>query len=145
MKKVQELPFPLEIQLTESEKEFFSRRGPAPSAWNETRRHPRFYFRTCITARIFPPLESQDSPSELHHVLARDISRSGLSILHSQQLIPGQRVLLRLRDGSQCSTRVRWCHRLGERCYAAGCAFEQVEQADAMLATVPSESDARAT
>jgi hypothetical protein len=131
----QELPFPLEIQLAESEKDFFVRRGPVPTTWDDVRRHPRFYYRTCITARIFSPHSVGSGNGELHHVLARDISRSGLSVLHSVQLYPGQRVVLRLRDGTQCATTVRWCRRLGERCYAAGCSFAQPAQAEEMMQT----------
>lgn len=135
--KPTELPFPLEIQLAETEKEFFARRGPVPTKWDDGRRHPRFYYRTCITARIYSPHAAGTDHGELHHVLARDISRSGLSVLHSSQLYPGQRVVLRLRDGAQCPTIVRWCRRLGERCYAAGCSFVEPVQAAELRQTAP--------
>ena len=114
-----------DISAVQTEHEFFV--TPNQPATAEGRRFPRLNFRTCIDAVVYlPPGEASSSgPDEGSQcqVLTRDISRGGMSILHKQQLFPGQKIDVVLNDGQQRRLEVIWCRRLGVGCYSAGCRF----------------------
>ena len=119
---------PATIALTESDHEFFAKSGPLPTAWDEYRRFPRFYFRSCFRMSIFPPHVSRGSQPADCWILTRDLSRSGMSILHNEQLFPGQQLAVVL-NGVKRKMVVLWCRRLGQRCYTAGCRFSSSDDA----------------
>jgi hypothetical protein len=106
----------------ESDAEFFAKTGPLPTAWEEARRHPRFYYRARAAATVHPFRGAQQPPIECT-VLTRDLSRGGLNLLHTEQLYPGQRIDLVLLDGVPRTVEVCWCRRLANRCYSVGCRF----------------------
>jgi hypothetical protein len=103
--------------------DFFSKTGPLPPVYHDARRFARFYFRTCAEALIYPPGENQ-SPTR-HFLLTRDLSRGGVGLLHSEQLLPGQRLDLLLDGKPPLTAVVVWCRRVSDRCYALGCRFEK--------------------
>ena len=107
--------------------EFFAKSGPLPSSYDEVRRHPRFYFRTCAEAKIRPVGKQAGTPGE-SFVLTRDVSRSGLSLLHNQQLFPGQRLDVILNGEAPRTVEVVWCQRMAPRSYLAGCRFIKAEE-----------------
>src|SRR4051794_27182079 len=43
-----------DTQFVESDHEFFELTGPLPTAWDEHRRFPRFYYRSCAEAIVYP-------------------------------------------------------------------------------------------
>src|SRR2546423_1452367 len=47
----------------ESADEFFSKAGPMPPVFDDGRRYPRFYFRTCAEATIYPIGGKKDAPA----------------------------------------------------------------------------------
>ena len=55
-------------------------------------------------------------------VVTSDLSRGGVSILNRTQLFPGQQLLLLLNDKNQLA-EVRWCCRVWDGLFAAGCRF----------------------
>ena len=75
----------------ESEGEFFERTGPMPVIDENDRVYPRYYFRSCAEVMIYPLDESQPVPPPCF-VLTRDLSRDRVSLIHHEQLAPGQRL-----------------------------------------------------
>ena len=106
----------------EAELEFFNKSGPLPTAFDEDRRFPRFYYRARVQAAIFPPGGGKQPPVTCS-LLTRDLSRGGMNLVHSEQVYPGQRIDLVLTDGSPRSVEVMWCRRVAHRCYSIGCRF----------------------
>jgi hypothetical protein len=103
--------------------DFFSKTGPLPPVFDDSRRFARFYYRTCAEALIHPPVGEQSEATK-HYVLTRDLSRGGVGIIHSEQLLPGQRIEIFLDGKPARSAVVVWCRRVGEKCYSIGCRFE---------------------
>lgn len=109
-------------QAVESDADFFTKSGPMPTAWDEARRFPRFYYRARVQATIYPFRGAPQPPVECD-VLTRDLSRGGLNLVYTEQLFPGQRIDLKLLDGVERTVEVCWCRRLAQRCYSVGCRF----------------------
>jgi hypothetical protein len=114
---------PLSAQAAQSEHEFCAKAGPLPAPGGDGRRFPRFNFRACINAVVYPSAADAAEQPLACQVLTRDISRSGINIVHKAQLFPGQAVTVVLNDGVERSVEVIWCRRLGAGCYSAGCRF----------------------
>jgi hypothetical protein len=110
----------------ESDADFFAKAGPMPTAWDEARRHPRFYYRARAKATVYPFRGAQEPPTDCT-VLTRDLSRGGINLVHTEQVYPGQRIDLVLVDGVLRTVEVCWCRRLAQRCYSVGCKFAKVE------------------
>jgi hypothetical protein len=106
----------------EADLEFFNKSGPLPTAFDENRRHPRFYYRARVQAAIHPPGNQNQAPVECT-LLTRDLSRGGINLIHNEQVFPGQQIDLVLTDGSPRSVEVIWCRRIAHRCYSIGCRF----------------------
>jgi len=86
------------------------------------REFSRIPFHGRAAAIIFPlPCSPYSEPLE-SEVLTTDISRGGLSLLHQQELCPGQQVLLELSQGG-CTVEVCWCCQVWPGLYIAGCRF----------------------
>ena len=107
--------------------EFFTKSGPLPTAWEEVRRFPRFYFRARVQAVIHPLPGGQGGEAVKCCLLARDLSRGGINLLHNLQLFPGQRIDITLNEAAPRSVEVVWCRRLANHCYAMGCRFFKAE------------------
>ena len=124
--------------------EFFTKSGPLPTAWEEVRRFPRFYYRARVQAVIHPLPGGQRGEAVKCCLLARDISRGGINVLHCEQLFPGQRIDITLNEATPRSVEVLWCRRLANRCYAIGCRFFKAESGAAgpPIAEVPPPADA---
>jgi hypothetical protein len=114
--------------LVESVDDFFGKGGPLPTSFNDVRRFPRFYFRTCAEAIIYPFCDRQSPAPVQCFVLTCDLSRSGLSLLHSKQLFPGQRVDIILNGEPPRLVEVVWCRRLANHRYAVGCRFRKANK-----------------
>jgi hypothetical protein len=106
----------------DSDADFFAKSGPLPTAFDEDRRFPRFYYRARIDAAVYP-LGGPDQPPVACSLLARDLSRGGINLVHNEQVYPGQRIDLNLTDGSSRAVEVMWCRRIAHRCYSIGCRF----------------------
>jgi PilZ domain-containing protein len=98
--------------------DFFDKSGMLPVVPGDVRRFPRFYFRSCAEATIHPL--GKGEPSRVF-VLTRDLSRNGLSILHSRQLFPGQRLDLVLNGEQPRPVEVVRCKRVTDGSYVIGC------------------------
>ena len=94
-----------------------------PKSWDDLRHYPRFSFRARLEATIHP-LPGDNQPHSLKcWLLARDLSRGGINLLHSQPLARGQRIDIALRGDDPRTVEVVWCRRLAHRCYSLGCHF----------------------
>jgi hypothetical protein len=107
----------------ESDNEFFEMTGPLPTSWDDHRRHPRFYFRSCAEAIIYPLRGEHDPNAPPCFLLTRDLSRSGVSLIHTQQLFPGQRLDIILNGNPARPMEVVWCRRWTDNRYVIGCRF----------------------
>jgi hypothetical protein len=116
-----------DISAAESEHEFFANSGPLPSSWDDGRQFPRFHFRACVDALVYPPAGDPSQEPQHCQVLTRDISRGGMNILHKAQLFPGQFADVVLHDGQQRRLEIMWCRRLGAGCFTAGCRFVRAD------------------
>jgi len=114
----------------ESMDDFFTKEGPLPTTFDDVRQFPRFFYRACAEAIIHPLGEAQAEPSRAF-VLTKDLSRSGVSIVLSSQLFPGQRVDLSLDGKPPLPTVVAWCRRLPDRYFAVGCRFAAADSESA--------------
>ena len=47
-------PAPAAQPAVESDADFFAKAGPLPTAWDEARRFPRFYYRAKVKATVHP-------------------------------------------------------------------------------------------
>jgi hypothetical protein len=112
-----------DIPAVESDQEFFAPSGPLPMAWDESRRFPRFYYRSCAEAIIYPLRGGKNSTPAQCFLLTRDLSRSGLSLVHNAQLFPGQRVDVLLNGEAPRQLEVVWCRRWTHSRYLVGCRF----------------------
>jgi len=109
----------------ETDADFFAKVGPLPKAWDDLRRHPRFYFRSCAEATVYPLAAAESTPPTHCFVLTRDLSRSGLSLMHNAQLFPGQRMDIVLNGQAPRPVEVVWCRRMAPGRYAVGCRFSK--------------------
>jgi len=112
-----------ETQFVESDHEFFELTGPMPTAWDDHRRFPRFYYRSCAEAIIHPLRSAKNAQRCQCFLLTRDLSRGGLSLVHSEQLFPGQKLDVILNSEAPRSVEVVWCRRWSNNRYAVGCRF----------------------
>src|SRR5437667_328020 len=113
----------LDTQFVESDHEFFELTGPLPTAWDEHRRFPRFYYRSCAEAIVHPLRSAKNAERCQCFLLTRDVSRGGLSIVHTEQLFPGQKLDVILNGAAPRSVEVVWCRRWSHNRYAVGCRF----------------------
>jgi hypothetical protein len=122
----------------EADLEFFNKSGPLPTAFDEDRRYPRFYYRARVQAAVYPAGGGNQPPAQCS-VLTRDLSRGGMNLIHNEQVFPGQRIELVLTDGSPRSVEVMWCRRIAHRCYSIGCRF--IKTAEETVRSEPSVNE----
>jgi len=96
---------------------------PLGRLFEEKREFPRIPFRGRAKAVVFPLADNLGTATiENSEVLTSDLSRGGISILHRTQLAPGQQMMLMLDDSMQLA-EVKWCCRVWDELFAAGCRF----------------------
>jgi hypothetical protein len=93
-----------------------------PSTFVEKREFARLPFRGRAKALIFPVSGQERKTLADSEVMTSDLSREGVSILCRQELAQGQQLLLAL-DGTNRLVEVRWCCRVWNGLFAAGCRF----------------------
>jgi hypothetical protein len=91
-----------------------------PDSPAEVRQFPRSSFQGTAEATIFPQRAGSGRDPVHCTVLTRDLSRSGISVAHSEQLFPKQIVVLET-VGKLLVGQVRWCRFAEENFYVAGC------------------------
>jgi hypothetical protein len=129
--QVQELvravgPLQCDVRLPSSWEESVGRGGQVPAKYDERRRHPRYHFRVCAALEYRRTFPSLNRPNLWHQVFTNDLSRGGLSFLHSEQLFPRERMRILLPGQGMSSLEIVWCVRVQDRCFRVGARF--VEQ-----------------
>ncbi len=96
-------------------------RGTNPSRTlpDERRRFTRFNFPVKAVMTCGGNLPALPRTTEPHVVLCKDLSRSGICLLHAEQLYPGEEILLWLATGRKKYT-VRRCRRHQPQCFEIG-------------------------
>jgi hypothetical protein len=102
---------------------FFTKTGPLPTKFDEVRRFPRFYYRTCAEITVYPVDPFVQEPEAKAVVLTSDLSRGGVSVLHNAPLVQGQRVEIALNGQPPRPMEVMWSHLLADGRYGIGCRF----------------------
>jgi len=101
----------------------FSEQDELNKLFEEKREFPRVPFRGRAKAVVFPSGDNVGTDTiEDSEVITSDLSRGGVSILHRTQLVPGQQLMLMLNESMQLA-EVRWCCRVWDGLFAAGCRF----------------------
>jgi hypothetical protein len=95
----------------------------ALSDLTDNRGSARIPFRVPVRAIIFPTYEETGEVPKTCHVLANDISESGVSIICSRPVRAGQRIELDMPDRKQKAVACRVVPVEGGR-YLIGCQFE---------------------
>jgi hypothetical protein len=91
-----------------------------PSPFADARNFPRSSFRGSAKATIYPRHPGPGREPVQCTVLTRDLSCGGIGIAHSEQLFPKQIVVIDA-VGKLLVGEVRWCRRVDEHFYVAGC------------------------
>jgi hypothetical protein len=117
-------PLPLQVLLPEELKAFYIEKGYASSTAQESRCNARLRVRSQATLEfVETPSALRGSisrkPGTLSCVLIKDISRSGIGILHHEQIFPAEHLSIVFQGRLIHALAVR-CRRLGERCYDTG-------------------------
>ncbi len=90
------------------------------SPFEDARRFPRSSFRGSAKATIYPRHPGPGREPVQCTVLTRDLSCGGIGLAYSEQLFPKQIVVLDA-VGKLLVGEVRWCRRVDEHFYVAGC------------------------
>jgi hypothetical protein len=125
-------PLKCDVSLPSSFEDDACRSGQLPGAYSEKRRHPRFNFGGCAALKYRQTFPALSRPLDWHKVFTKDLSRGGLSFLHSEPLFPRERVQIVLPLQEAKTIEVVSCVRVQERCFRVGGRFvEQSQGADA--------------
>jgi hypothetical protein len=104
----------LTAQLPGSIVSFMTKQGPVPVYHDEKRSFHRHYMRgKAILKRGDMTLG----------VYTKDVSRQGIGLLSPVQLLPLERVVLTLPNGSTQQLELARCHRVGKDCFDCGTRF----------------------
>jgi hypothetical protein len=90
-------------------------------AGREARKFRRYFFRAHATATIYPEAGREGERPQVCFVLTRDLSRSGISILHPVPLSEGRRIDLEFPTGQKLSVAIKRVKPLELGCYLFGC------------------------
>jgi hypothetical protein len=116
-------PLKCELELPSSWADYFDRRGPMPTTFQEKRRFPRSYLRTSAALQHRQSLLALPRAETWYKVYAKDVSRGGVGFLHGEQLFPLEQMNLVLPDGRSRPIEVVRCRRIQERCFEIGAVF----------------------
>jgi hypothetical protein len=90
-------------------------------AGREARKFRRYYFRAHATATIYPEAGREGDRPQVCFVLTRDLSRSGISILHPVALAEGRRIDLEFPTGQKLAVAIKRVTALEAGCFLFGC------------------------
>jgi hypothetical protein len=107
------------IQLPEEWRDYFSESGVLPAYQNESRRFVRRRIRARVVLELGQTLPAIKRDPALHCVYLRDVSRTGVSFLHADELFPAEDCEIWLPQQKLHVTIVR-CRRKTARCYLIG-------------------------
>ncbi len=118
-------PLTFELKMPSSPEEYFSVSGAVPTMWQDQRRFVRKHLRVVAAIQYRRSLPAHPRSAQWHKVVTRDLSRNGVSFLHSEQIFPLEQLLLVLPDCKPRCIEVVRCRRLGDQCFQVGASFIQ--------------------
>ncbi len=101
----------------------FQNEGATQTVMDDLRRFPRYHYHMRAVLHYRQTLPSMPRGEERYLVLTKDLSRSGLSFLHEQQLFPRERMAVDLAGGRHIDIEVARCIKHNDRCYEIGANF----------------------
>jgi hypothetical protein len=116
-------PLKCEVNLPAWWEDSSDKTGLLPGKYVDRRRHPRYHFRVSAALQYRQTFPALPRPDVRHRVFTKDLSRSGLSFLHSESLFPRERMQLFLPQHGARTIEVVWCTRIQERCFHVGARF----------------------
>lgn len=119
-------PMRCDVRLPADWSEAPSQTGPLPGRYSDRRRYPRYHFRCCAALRYRQTLPTLPRAESWYKVFSSDISRGGVSFLHSEPLFPRERMFLVLPQERVRTIEVVSCIRLQERCFRVGARFVEL-------------------
>jgi hypothetical protein len=108
---------PCTIKLPVKWNDYFDRSGPLPPCFDDLRRFPRFYLRSPAALQncgAMPALQRAPGPCRIY---IKDISRSSVAFIHSEQLYPRENLRVMFIDGKVRSAEVLRCRRHQDSCF----------------------------
>ena len=118
-------PLTFELRMPSSPDEYFATTGAAACALQDQRRFVRKHLRVTAAIQYRRSLPSLTRSPQWYKVLTRDLSRNGISFLHSEQVFPTEQLLLVLPDCKPRCIEIVRCRRMGDQCYQVGASFVQ--------------------
>jgi PilZ domain len=113
-----------------------ARRGAQKPRVDERRRFVRFWFPCPCLLELKQTLHTVPREHTYFRAWARDVSRGGVSVLHSEQLYPEEHVRLWLTS-SRLQCVVRRCKRHNASCYEIGLEIQRIESGKAEDSELP--------
>ena len=117
-----------DINLPPELQDALTQRGIVEPVRDDLRRFVRHRFATEAVMELSHSPPQVPRPQSRLRVLTKDVSRNGVSFLHSQQMFPGETLVLWLRTG-QFSCTVARCIRHNESCFEIGTMFSNRQSA----------------
>lgn len=122
----EDAPGGLQVKLPPEMSNFFNETGYVTMVINEQRANARLRVRcqSVIESTYTPPFLNRTEKRA--QVLVKDLSRSGIAILHHQQMYPAERFSMELHHRKLHATVVR-CRKRGDSCFEIGARIDSVE------------------
>jgi hypothetical protein len=114
---------PCEVQLPDGWAVGALEQGLFASGPEERRGFLRRALRTCAALEHRQTFPSLGRARAWHRVYVVNVSRSGLLLLHSEQLFPKERLVVVLPDGKDVLIEISRCRRIQDRCFEVGGRF----------------------
>ena len=112
-----------EIELPPSWQDRPGKTGSLATGSEQTRRFARRCFCMPAALRHLQTFPALSRPETWCRVYTKDVSRDGLSFLHSEQLFPRERTQLILIDGTRRTVEAVRCRRIQDRCFEVEARF----------------------
>ena len=102
--------------------QYFDESGVVSTSFDERRGFARHIYRTKAVLQLETSLPAVPRKTEYVAVYSRDLSKSGVGFLHSEQLYPGEKCHLLLPTHTM-PIDVMSCRKLNTHCYLVGACF----------------------
>ncbi len=109
---------PRQLELPPPLRTFLKKRGPMMPVANDLRRFPRFFYPASALLSSEQTLPALPRTIGRSVVLTKDLSRTGIALLHTDQFYPGEVLKLWLPCGEKQLLVVR-CKQTAECCFEA--------------------------
>ena len=88
-----------------------------------SRQFDRRAYRVSVRAKIYPLDTGTGETARVCHLLTRDLSAGGISLISSRAVEKGQHIELEMPDGRTLWAECRWCGNTSQGMYVVGCRF----------------------